>query len=207
MQVLKNDVREAILSAAKKLFLVQGFSAVSLRAIAKDASLTPGNLYRYFSDKEDIFRTLVGPLVLFFDQMLTHEPEALDHDSLQSLFDMHRNEFQHFVSALFDFKDELSLLFEKSTGSAYEHEYARITSLMAGHFSDHLLTLGIDTKRTAYGPFCEILSHTFLQGLVKIVQLPPTRTSHNMLLYLLRFYVDSIRSFIPLFGENDENTD
>jgi Transcriptional regulator len=48
-----------ILDAALSLFAHQGYRATSVRDIAERASLSTGNVYHHFPDKETIFRTLL----------------------------------------------------------------------------------------------------------------------------------------------------
>lgn len=58
-QILKDDQRNKIIEAAKEEFLEKGFKDASLRNIAKKADMTVGNLYRYFTNKEDINKQIV----------------------------------------------------------------------------------------------------------------------------------------------------
>ena len=48
---------EAIIDAAMNILLDEGVHAVTMRRLAKDLSLTPGAMYRYFDGKDAI---LVG---------------------------------------------------------------------------------------------------------------------------------------------------
>lgn len=52
--------RREILDAALKLFSHQGYRGTSIRDIATAASLSTGNVYHHFPDKETIFNTLLG---------------------------------------------------------------------------------------------------------------------------------------------------
>lgn len=51
--------REAILDAGKNEFLDKGFQSASLRRIVRQAGVTTGAFYGYFSSKEDLFSALV----------------------------------------------------------------------------------------------------------------------------------------------------
>ncbi len=51
----KNEMREAILSAALKLFTEAGFENVTMRKIASKIEYSVGTLYLYFKDKDEIF--------------------------------------------------------------------------------------------------------------------------------------------------------
>lgn len=61
MQTLKDEVKNKILEAAQEEFLVDGYMNSSLRTIAAQAGITIGNIYSYFSSKEDLFDTVVSP--------------------------------------------------------------------------------------------------------------------------------------------------
>ncbi|MEM1214073.1 MAG: TetR/AcrR family transcriptional regulator [Bacteroidota bacterium] len=54
----KEEVAEAILSAALRLFRTQGVPQTSLRNIATEAGYTPGNVYLYFKNKAALLHTL-----------------------------------------------------------------------------------------------------------------------------------------------------
>ena len=54
----KEARREAILSAARALFLEAGFFDVNMASIAKRSGLAKGTVYLYFQTKEEIFLTL-----------------------------------------------------------------------------------------------------------------------------------------------------
>lgn len=54
----KNEMREAILSAALRLFSDKGFETVTMRNIADEIEYSVGTIYLYFSDKDEIFYEL-----------------------------------------------------------------------------------------------------------------------------------------------------
>ena len=65
-QVLKEAVKDKIIAAAKEEFLKKGYKEASMRAIARKSKMTVGNLYRYFSSKEEMIIHIVSPPMLFF---------------------------------------------------------------------------------------------------------------------------------------------
>jgi AcrR family transcriptional regulator len=52
--------REAILQAAREVFLERGYSEARLSDIAHRAGIVPSTLYLYFSSKEEMVRAIVG---------------------------------------------------------------------------------------------------------------------------------------------------
>lgn len=55
------ETKQAILSAAGKLFAERGFDSVSIREIAKEAGCSHTTIYIYFKDKEDLLHELSMP--------------------------------------------------------------------------------------------------------------------------------------------------
>ena len=51
----KKEMRDKILDAALKLFVEEGFKNVSIRKIAKGIEYSPGTIYLYFKNKDEIF--------------------------------------------------------------------------------------------------------------------------------------------------------
>jgi AcrR family transcriptional regulator len=57
-QRARDRVREAILTAARDLFITEGYRHVSMRKIAERIEYSPAAIYSYFSSKDDIFFAL-----------------------------------------------------------------------------------------------------------------------------------------------------
>ena len=72
MQYSKDDIQKEILKAAEKVFLENGFPKASMREIAQEAQVGLSNIYNYFKSKDDIFCTVVRPVISAFERML-HE--------------------------------------------------------------------------------------------------------------------------------------
>ena len=58
-EAYRESLREEILDAARQLFAVNGYEATSIRSIATKVGASPGILYHYFEDKQDIMAHLV----------------------------------------------------------------------------------------------------------------------------------------------------
>jgi len=62
--------REAVLRAARKLFLQKGFANTSMDEMAAEAEVAEGTLYLYFRSKDEITYTLVSPILEDFLQRI-----------------------------------------------------------------------------------------------------------------------------------------
>lgn len=59
MQTKKDDIREQIVIAAQKEFLLHSYEGASMRVIARKANTTLGNIYHYFPNKEAILSEIL----------------------------------------------------------------------------------------------------------------------------------------------------
>ena len=57
-QIKKDDVKNAIDAAAKKIFESKGYSNTKMEDIAREAGISVGNLYRYEKSKDGLFSRL-----------------------------------------------------------------------------------------------------------------------------------------------------
>ncbi|MCK5130039.1 MAG: TetR/AcrR family transcriptional regulator [Clostridiales bacterium] len=62
-QTLKNPIKASITAAATKQFNKAGYINTNMKDIAEQAGISVGNIYRYFKDKENLFESIVNPVV------------------------------------------------------------------------------------------------------------------------------------------------
>ncbi|EHQ91158.1 TetR/AcrR family transcriptional regulator [Desulfosporosinus youngiae] len=116
MQYLKDEIKNNIISAALDEFEEKGFNDASIRTIAKNAGIATGNLYRYFTGKEELFKHIMNPVFERFSGLIFSEFKA-DANDLPALTDV--------VDTIMSFYDqcsrELMILLDKSEGSVYQN--------------------------------------------------------------------------------------
>jgi len=77
----KEEMRGLILDAARKVFLEKGYAQASIRSIAEETEYSPGTIYLYFKDKDEIFHALHEEgfrRMLEKMQPLEHVPDPLE---------------------------------------------------------------------------------------------------------------------------------
>ena len=81
-QVLKAHVKEDILKSGLSEFYKTGYDKSKIRDIALKSNVSPGNIYRYFTNKEKLFKAIVIPiykeLKIKFDNLDLHEISSLE---------------------------------------------------------------------------------------------------------------------------------
>lgn len=63
MQVPKEEIKNKIMDAAMEEFLITGYRQSSMRNIADQAGITVGNIYSYFSSKDDLLENILQPTI------------------------------------------------------------------------------------------------------------------------------------------------
>lgn len=122
-QVLKEELRNRILTSAKKELLEKGVRDASMRSIAFHSGMTVGNLYRYFKSKDELITFIVSPALERLNEMIqnkTHDRLSLFHQA--SSLGLSKQEMTLILDSLADdlsllyqdFKDEMRILFMDS---------------------------------------------------------------------------------------------
>lgn len=68
----KERRRQQIMIAAKRVFSTKGFNKATMEDIAKEAELSPGTLYLYFKNKDELFSSLSIRILQYLNIRLGH---------------------------------------------------------------------------------------------------------------------------------------
>ena len=108
MQVLKEDIRGRILTIARQQFEKKGYSKTSMRKIAELSSVGVGNIYNYFTSKDELFREVVRPVLCALEAML-QEHHGIEHHGIRGEDIMMMRSEKYLKSCI----DEYVLLIDK----------------------------------------------------------------------------------------------
>ncbi|MCJ7773184.1 MAG: TetR/AcrR family transcriptional regulator [Desulfobacterales bacterium] len=81
----KERRRQQILVSAKRVFSEKGFNKTTMEDIATDAELSPGTLYLYFKNKEELYASLSLRILHYLNIRVDHVNGEEDLDSEQKL--------------------------------------------------------------------------------------------------------------------------
>ncbi|MFW6034986.1 MAG: TetR/AcrR family transcriptional regulator [Halothermotrichaceae bacterium] len=122
MQYQKEEVRKAILKAARSEFIKHGFQKASIRQIAEKADVLSSNIYNYFDGKDDIFGEIIRPAIREIEKFKKFMIEwefsrpRDEHGNLKQ----HQEVMLQTVKTVDRFRDLFNLLFFKAHGSSLE---------------------------------------------------------------------------------------
>ena len=92
----KERRRQQIIVAAKRVFSKKGFNKATMEDIAKESELSPGTLYLYFKNKEELYASL-SLRILYFQNIRVEQviregdanPEAMFKRLMDAMFDVY----------------------------------------------------------------------------------------------------------------------
>ena len=167
--------RENILRAAMAEFLDKGFQGASLRQIVKNAGVTTGAFYGYFSSKEALFNALVEPhaaaLMGRFMEAQTSfaelpEEQQPEHMGVESSDCVH-----WMVDYICAHRQPVKLLLTRAEGTGYEHFVHNMVEVEVEYtlqYIEVLRRLGKDVP-VLDKSLCHIIASGMMSGIFEIV--------------------------------------
>ena len=140
MQVLKENIRSRVLTVARQQFGQKGYSKTSMREIAESASIGVGNIYNYFTNKDELFREVVRPVLYALEAMLQEHHGIRGEDIMMMRSEKYlKSCIDEYVSLINTHRGLMEILLFRAQGSSLEHfreDYTdRSTELVKEWFS------------------------------------------------------------------------
>lgn len=124
----KEKRRKEIIKAARKIFSLKGFTASTMEEIASEAELSPGTLYLYFKNKEELHTSLsIEILKLLADeiQKVVHKEISVE-EKIQRLCDVFIDVYEYDPNILIN-------LFHLQSGEALNHLSEEVLQQIKAH--------------------------------------------------------------------------
>lgn len=114
-QVLKANVRENILNSSLMEFYKTGYDKAKIRDIAIKSNVSPGNIYRYFKNKEALFQAIVSPVVDKLDASIK-ELVVKENKSTKNQRSSYFKDFTRvIIDLVVDYKYEMIIILNNDT--------------------------------------------------------------------------------------------
>ena len=121
MQVLKEDIRGRILTVARQQFERKGYSKTSMREIAELAGVGVGNIYNYFTNKDELFREVVRPVLCALEAMLQEHHGIRGEDIMMMRSETYlKSCIDEYVSLIDKHRALMGILLFRAQGSSLE---------------------------------------------------------------------------------------
>ena len=121
MQILKADIKRSILKAAREEFAEKGFAKASMRHIASAVGVRVGNLYNYFSSKDELFNLILQPVISSLYAMLDNHHDVHDREQAMLQEDYLKNTVKEYIRLLEHQSTLMEILLFKAQGSSLEN--------------------------------------------------------------------------------------
>lgn len=199
----EQNTLERIQRAAMEEFLEKGFADASLRKIVKDAGVTTGAFYGYYSSKDALFTALVEPhaaaaMGLFMRAQTAFselpEEEQPSHVGIES-----RECLMEMLEYVYQYPEPFKLLVCKSQGTGYEnfiHHMVEIEVDATQCFMEVLRRQGRNIPELD-DQLCHIIASGMFHGIFEVVvhDMPYERAKHYVQ-QLQDFYLAGWRSMM-----------
>lgn len=195
MQVKKDEIRALILRYALDEFEKNGFAGTQMRTIALQSQTSIGNIYRYFTNKDDLFDAVVQPVyikisALIFD-LYKNDPTSHAHISLVA----HRVS-QGIMEVYKKHGRELFVLIDKNKGSRYENFMKTVIKMV-----DERLKQEISFNDDPSQVLSFVISSGFVEGLFIVLRkYQDTAVAQKIIKQMILFYFDKIQERLELEG-------
>ncbi len=175
MEKQESGTLEKIQQIAIAEFLDKGFRGASLRQIVRNAGVTTGAFYGYFSCKEALFASIVEPhakalMNKFVDAQLSFS--ALPSSEKPQHVGVESGEYiDWMVEYVYEHKDPVKLLFSCAEGTSYDnfiHNMVEIEEEATLNYLDILRQMGKDIP-TLDKSLCHIIASTMFDSIFEIV--------------------------------------
>ena len=166
------EKRKLLIEAAKKEFLEKGYNKASLRNICAKAGMTTGALYFFFSNKEDLYESIVNPPIEELKRMIIeHYKEDSEFLANQNSLDMgnidHSDIAEMIVKHIYKNYDSFILLLSGSKEDALDKEIDEFVELI----EKSTVLMVKDSKYYTYDPFMtHWMAHTTVDSVAHVIK-------------------------------------
>ena len=174
MEEMTGTTLENIQKAALAEFSEKGFLGASLRQIVKNAGVTTGAFYGYFSSKEALFASIVEPhaaalMGRFMDAQTTFAelPEA---EQAAHMGEESGAYVRWMVDYICEHREPVKLLLCRAEGTSYEHFVHNMVEVEVEYtlrYMDVLRRLGRDVPELSQS-LCHIIASGMFNGVFEI---------------------------------------
>ena len=185
MQYKKTEVRDRILDSARKEYLKRGFRGGNISAIAAEAGVPVGNLYRYFDGKTGVLDAIVKPVydALPIVVQEVQQVDVLDDKTLQQIMPMLIGKLLDFFEA---FGSDILILNDCCHGTRYEDFTSELVQTVSNVILNKLYhgEHGRDEEFIAYA-----VGKAFCGSLFDMLRMGQDRENmQNIMERLIKFY-------------------
>ncbi|EKQ51490.1 MULTISPECIES: TetR/AcrR family transcriptional regulator [unclassified Clostridium] len=160
MQILKDEIRNKILSIAENMFYQKGFKETTTRSIANEAGISVSNLYLYYENKEAIF---YGVIDNFYEFFMNDFEKFFNHNDKNT--EMNTTISNLIKRIIVTSHKKFVIITDKSQSTKYEGFKQQIITILNDH-----MKVQINKNLVQDELILSILSKNFIEGIIEIAK-------------------------------------
>lgn len=168
-------VHENLLERAREEFLENGYERASIRSIAKRANTSTNSIYVRFSNKENLYRCLVEPVIVDFlsllDSMFSGFSSMSSDQQKEKVHTSSDSGFERIISYIYDNFDIFKIIIMSGEVNIYQEFLHRVVDLDVACTIKYLTTTNNDAMSCGRlnDNLAHILSVAFYSGFFEII--------------------------------------
>ncbi|MBE6125852.1 MAG: TetR/AcrR family transcriptional regulator [Erysipelotrichaceae bacterium] len=198
-QILKDEVRNRIVEAAKREFMENTYERTSMRNIANRSNITVGNLYRYFTSKEELNQFIVRPALEKLQELVlkisNNQVDILNMENISLTSSQMRDMLDSLADGVVDIysrhRIEMNILMMRTNINKYLVDWftEAIASIIANNFA-----INKDL------PSVKLLGRVYAESVFSgfITMLKNSTVSNDQLKKLAKLYMESYVDMMDL---------
>jgi len=165
MQILKKQIKARIQQVAAAEFLRHGYEEASMREIAKKSTISVGNLYNYYENKEDLFYSLTNTTFHYLSQLLREVNEHGTEGGVTNI-DFTQSLVLKISELLKKHRVGFLLMIDKGQGTKYHDLKEKLITVLLRHFEEELL----EKNKSDDSLIMRIAAKNLVDGLIEIAR-------------------------------------
>ena len=198
-QILKDEVKNRIVEAAKREFMENTYERTSMRNIANRSNITVGNLYRYFTSKEELNQFIVRPALEKLQELvLKISPNQVDILNMENI-SLTSSQMREMLDSLADgvvdiyskHRIEMNILMMRTNINKYLVDWftEAIASIIANNF-------GIEKDLPSIKLLGRVYAESIFSGFITMLR--NSTVSNEELKVLAKLYMESYVDMMDL---------
>ena len=198
-QILKDEVKNRIVEAAKREFMENTYERTSMRNIANRSSITVGNLYRYFTSKEELNQFIVRPALEKLQELVLkishNQVDILNMENISLTSSQMREMLDSLADGVVDIyskhRIEMNILMMRTNINKYLVDWftEAIASIIANNF-------GIDKDLPSIKLLGRVYAESIFSGFITMLR--NSTVSNEDLKVLAKLYMESYVDMMDL---------
>ena len=200
-QTLKTEIKDRINDAAFQVFFRKDYRSAKMSEIANEASISVGNIYRYYKNKENLFYQIIPPeQVSNIKKMLKKRIQAAYGINDLKKLDQEAQYWKIFEEQLqfmLEYRQMIVILLCNSRGTIYEDFKDELIDLMKTLTRKYLKSIRANEKRTPETDFTmDLIYNHLIDVIVKTLSKFEDRKKANLIIRkFLSYHLAGLKTF------------